>query len=311
MRDVYIVGVSQAPITRDTSVRGRYLAASVVQEALAHHQRPVVRVSLGPLAPRASARKRSHECEVSVDRARTDVGGAAFVLRINRPLAMVGNPGRFVLPAELPIVLPVLGVQQVANAALAATAALMCGATLTSVTESLAEVEPIARRMNVVRAERPLVIDDTTGNPESLRAVFATISDLRRKTLRVLFGVRGMRGPEINRRLADTLGRLLRAESRRSQIELVITASRDAADDRNRPQAQEVQAFLDALIRRGIRYEFEPELASAIERVARAAEPEDLVLLLGAQGMNEAARLLVHALESQQLSYTSSSALRS
>lgn len=35
MRDVYIVGVSQTPITRDTAVRGRYLAASVVREALA------------------------------------------------------------------------------------------------------------------------------------------------------------------------------------------------------------------------------------------------------------------------------------
>jgi len=35
VRDVYIVGVSQTPITRDTAVRGRYLAASVVREALA------------------------------------------------------------------------------------------------------------------------------------------------------------------------------------------------------------------------------------------------------------------------------------
>ncbi|HEX6995368.1 MAG TPA: beta-ketoacyl synthase N-terminal-like domain-containing protein [Gammaproteobacteria bacterium] len=35
MRDVYIIGVSQAPITREAAVRGRYLAASVVREALA------------------------------------------------------------------------------------------------------------------------------------------------------------------------------------------------------------------------------------------------------------------------------------
>src|SRR5690606_15069636 len=34
VRDVYIVGVSQAPVTRDTSIRGRYVAASVVREAL-------------------------------------------------------------------------------------------------------------------------------------------------------------------------------------------------------------------------------------------------------------------------------------
>jgi acetyl-CoA C-acetyltransferase len=35
VRDVYIVGVDQAPITRDTSARGRYVAATVVQQALA------------------------------------------------------------------------------------------------------------------------------------------------------------------------------------------------------------------------------------------------------------------------------------
>jgi acetyl-CoA C-acetyltransferase len=34
VREVHIVGVSQAPITRDTSARGRYLAASVVAAAL-------------------------------------------------------------------------------------------------------------------------------------------------------------------------------------------------------------------------------------------------------------------------------------
>ena len=275
------------------------LLERMVHDAIARENRPVVRVSLGSLSPRASARLRSNECDVTVDRARTDVGGAAFVLRINRPLPMVGCPDRSVMPTEIPIVLPVLGVQQVANAALAATAALMCGATTRGITESLAEVEPIARRMHVVRAERPLVIDDTTGNPESLRAVFATVSDLPRGCLRVLFGVRGMRGTEINRRLADTLGRLLLVESRRTPVDLVVTASRDLADERNRPQAQEVEALLDALIRRGIRYEFEPELREATAHLARVTQPDDLVLLLGAQGMNDAAKLLADALELQ------------
>lgn len=35
MREVHIVGVSQAPITRDSTVRGRHLAASVVRDAIA------------------------------------------------------------------------------------------------------------------------------------------------------------------------------------------------------------------------------------------------------------------------------------
>lgn len=35
MRDVHIIGVSQTPVTRGTSERGRYLAASVVRQALA------------------------------------------------------------------------------------------------------------------------------------------------------------------------------------------------------------------------------------------------------------------------------------
>ena len=80
------------------------------------------------------------------------------------------------MPAgAVPLVLPVLGIHQVANAALAAVVALLAGGTPTGVTESVAEQAPIRRRMEVVRHSSPIVLDDTVGNPRALEAVFESI----------------------------------------------------------------------------------------------------------------------------------------
>jgi len=267
----------------------------MVRAATADVARPVVGVSLRATAAATSAE--DVVATVGVEALRTDAGGSSFSLRLRRPiprLAVVG--GGTVPPCVVPIVLPVLGVQHVANAALAAAAALVAGATPEGVTEALAEMEPMRRRMEVVRAAAPLVVDDTAGNPETLRAVFATVSELPRATLRVAFGIRGTRGPEINKRLAVTLGALLAECAETGAVQLVVTASADVADERNRVQPAEREAVLDALAAAGVPHAFEPRLADAARRVVGAAGRGDLVLLLGAQGMDRAAEMVRHAL---------------
>jgi hypothetical protein len=85
--------------------------------------------------------------------------------------------------------------------------------------------------MEVIRPARPLVIDDTVGNPRSLEAVFETIRHVPHTgRLRVLFGIRGMRGPEINMRLAAALAQCIAPH----RAHLVVTSSEDVANGRNR-----------------------------------------------------------------------------
>lgn len=261
----------------DAHVR-RLLAESDV--ARAH---PIVGVSPGGSA----------DADVAVAGLRSDAAGSVFALEVRRALPRAD--GTVLEPGAVPLVLPVLGVHQVANAALAAVVALLAGGVPSGVTESVAEQAPIRRRMEVVRAAAPIVLDDTVGNPRSLEAVFATIRAIPHGTLRIVFGVRGSRGAAINRRLAATLARGVRATA--GAVRLVVTASEDVAGARDRVRQEEREAVLAVLRSEGIAFEYQPALRAAVAEMLDGSGERDLVLLLGAQGMDGAAALVRETLE--------------
>ena len=255
---------------------------SLVAEAGVAGRRPVVSVSAAG----------DSEAAVAVSGLRSDAAGSAFALVIRTPLPRVG--GGVVPPGAVPLVLPVLGVHQVANAALAAVVALLAGGTPTGVTESAAEQAPIRRRMEVVRYASPTVVDDTVGNPRALEAVFESIRAIPHEKLRIAFGIRGSRGAGINRRLAVTLARSLRAVGR--PVRLVVTASEEAAGPRDRVRPEERDAVLEVLREEGLAFSYEATLTEAVRRTLEGRSDGDLVLLLGAQGMDRAAEIAREAL---------------
>ncbi|HEX6106054.1 MAG TPA: Mur ligase family protein, partial [Gemmatimonadales bacterium] len=221
---------------------------------------------------------------------RTDAAGSAFALEITRVLPRLD--GGTVEPQLLPMVLTVFGLQQVANAALAAAAALVAGALPLHVTEAVAELPPIRRRMEVVRHAAPAVLDDTAGNPRTLRAVFESIRAIPHRGLRIAFGIRGSRGRLINTQLARTLAALVTANADGRAVRVVVTASEDTAGPRDRVSDEERASVEQALCEAGVAYRFEPTLAAAVRAALDGWAPDDLVLLLGAQGMDQAARLV-------------------
>jgi UDP-N-acetylmuramoyl-L-alanyl-D-glutamate--2,6-diaminopimelate ligase len=200
-----------------------------------------------------------------------------------------------VAPVRLPIHLPLLGSQQLGNAALAATAALAVGASAESVAQGLASAPPIRRRMQIVRERAPMIVDDTVGNPRSMRAVFETVRLLPPAPLRVVYALRGMRGPVIN---ANNVRALL-AELPNDAL-LVVTESDEAAGPRDRVRAEEREAAGAVLRESGRAMHYEPRLEDAIRRVLDGAGEGDLVLLLGAQGMDKGAELATARLGVEQ-----------
>jgi UDP-N-acetylmuramoyl-L-alanyl-D-glutamate--2,6-diaminopimelate ligase len=223
--------------------------------------------------------------DVAVSGLRSDAAGSVFALEVRRPLPRLD--GGEIGPGAIPMVLPVLGVHQVANAALAAVVVLLAGGSPAGVTEAAAELAPMRRRMEVVRQTSPTILDDTVGNPRAMDAVFATIRAIPHRSLRVAFGVRGSRGAAINRRLAAALAGALRATSR--PVQLVVTSSEDAAGARDRVRDDERDVVLAALREEGVEFSYQPTVAAAVRRVLEGCGDGDLVLLLGAQGMDGAA----------------------
>ncbi|HET7239679.1 MAG TPA: Mur ligase family protein [Gemmatimonadales bacterium] len=259
--------------TDDARVRARAVLA------LKRRQRPVIGVSSDG----------AKDASVRVTGLRSDATGSAFALEIGAVLPRLD--GGCVERGSLPLVLPVFGRHQVANAALAATAALVAGASPEAITEAVAEQAPIPRRMEIVRTDAPVVLDDTVGNPRTLAAVFDSIAVIPHRRLRIVFGIRGSRGAEINGRLGTALAALVTGRARDMPVRLVVTASIDTAGPRDRVGGSEGEALLAPLRAGAVAFEYEPTLAAAVRRAVDGSGAGDLVLLLGAQGMNQAAEL--------------------
>ncbi|HJU66073.1 MAG TPA: Mur ligase family protein [Gemmatimonadaceae bacterium] len=248
----------------------------LVRDALTARDTPVVGVSLHG-RPNAT---------VLVEGLETSATGSRFNLRVTEALPQLG--GGALPPMTLPLFLPLLGRTNVANAALASTAALVAGASPDAVRTALAATRPMHRRMQIVFANGPIVLDDTVGNPISVRAVFEVASRLPHDRLRVVYGIRGSRGEAINQRNATELAEGIRS----TDGELLVTSSEDAANEANRVTPEERDVVLETLRAAGVSVEYEPSLERAVRWALESSAAADLVLLLGAQGMDQAGNVV-------------------
>jgi UDP-N-acetylmuramoyl-L-alanyl-D-glutamate--2,6-diaminopimelate ligase len=227
---------------------------------------------------------------VVVRRDELTLAGTRATLAVRHPLPR--SDGTCIEPVSIPLELRALGRPNIMNATLAATAALILGAPADTVRTALAAVEPPRRRLEVV-AREPTVIDDTVGHPDSITAVFELAARIPHRELRAVFCVRGHRGPAINRRTAEALA----IWARRVRVHaLHVTSATEAVDERNAVTAAERQAFVDVLARAGLHYVHHDRLDAAVQAALADVAPDDVVLLLGAQGMDGGAALARAAL---------------
>jgi UDP-N-acetylmuramoyl-L-alanyl-D-glutamate--2,6-diaminopimelate ligase len=224
---------------------------------------------------------------VRVVRGATSSAGSELLLQIRQPLPRLG--GGAVEPGELPLRIRLLGRANINNAALAATAALCLGADTDSVRAALGAIEPPRRRMQIIHDRGFTVLDDTVGHPDSVSAVIEVAEQLPHRRLHIVFAIRGQRGETVNRQTAEALA--IWAQ-RVGPSTLVVTHATDAADERNRVAPGERDAFVEPLRDNGIEFREFERLHDAIDLALQRVQDGDLLLLLGAQGMDAGAEML-------------------
>lgn len=182
-----------------------------------------------------------------------------------------------------------LGRAHVRNVGLALTYALAAGVKPSVARDVVASLTPLRRRMERYEVDGRVVLDDTAGHPDSLEAAFEAAAVLPHARLWVAYAIRGNRGDDINRRNATTLARLtaLHGASR-----VFLTAAADVVGPHDRATADEIDAARQTFLERGGRADWHDALGDAMNELAARATAGDLILLLGAQGMNEGKRLL-------------------
>lgn len=238
--------------------------------------RDVAQISCG-MTPSADVHIR--DTAIETDRVR-------MLLVVQNPLRSIA--GDEIPPVEIPIEIPLLGRMNIRNAALAAAAALCCGATPDDVRTGLASIQPPPRRLQVTRLGGFQLLDDTATHPESLSVAFEVIETIPHRRLHLITAIRGGRGTELNRRYGETLG----IWARRNRIStLIATDSEEIVEEADRVRSAERYAFIDALRAAGVEAEHVMRLDTAVQSALDAVSEGDLLVLLGAQGMHAGAAL--------------------
>lgn len=231
--------------------------------------------------------------DIRADITRMTPYGSSFILMICKPLTMLNgetlSPGRFIMNIPIP------GRHNIENALLAATAALLHNVTPSAIARSLENFRGVERRMDVFHLAGLTVVDDTALNPGSIQALFDTLSGFSCRRLVVINAIRGRRGTAINAANAATLASL----QHRLPFRLLVTDSSDTVGFADKVTPEERLAFLKTLTSLNTDYAYTSNLATAIETVLKQTGAGDLVVLMGAQGMDAGRQLLQAAIHTQ------------
>ena len=141
--------------------------------------------------------------------------------------------------------------------------------------------------------DKPLIIDDFAHNPDGIRnTINETIKLLEdNQKLHVVCAIRGSRGVEINRLNVEALVDVLMDD-----INLFLSSSNDVVNDLNYVTCEEREVFFNVLDENNRDYTHFDNLIDCLSHVYDLASENDIILLIGAQGMDPAESLLKNIL---------------
>ena len=137
--------------------------------------------------------------------------------------------------------------------------------------------------------DEPLIYDDFAHNPEGIKATISETHKLLQENqkLYVVCAIRGSRGVEINQLNVEAL-----VESLDDDMILYLSSSNDVVNDLNFVHDEEKDVFFNTLNKNNINYVHFDNLKDCLSEVYEKADINDIILLIGAQGMDPAESLL-------------------
>ena len=184
--------------------------------------------------------------------------------------------------------LPFTGNHFIQNILSAIGACISLGLQMDTITKGVKSYKALNRRFAKLNDE-PLIYDDFAHNPDGIKATISETLKLldENQKLYVVCAIRGSRGVEINQLNVEAL-----VESMNDNIELFLSPSNDVVNDLNFVEAEEREVFFNTLDENGVEYTHFDNLADCLKEVYGKAGKKDIILLLGAQGMDPAESLL-------------------
>ena len=184
--------------------------------------------------------------------------------------------------------LPFTGYHFIQNILSAIGAAISLGLDMDVIKKGLKSYKALNRRFAILN-ELPLIVDDFAHNPDGIKAtIFETKKLLKdNQKLFVVCAIRGSRGIEINQLNVEAI-----VESMDENIELILSSSNDVVNELNLVTPEERDVFFNTLNENNIDFIHYDTLKECLSETYGKADKNDIILLIGAQGMDPAESLL-------------------
>lgn len=180
--------------------------------------------------------------------------------------------------------LPFSGYHFIQNILLAIATCISLDLDITNIVKGLKSYKSLDRRFSKLN-NNPLIIDDFAHNPEGIIATINETSKItpKNRILYIVCSIRGSRGLEINEINAKAL-----VNSFKENMKVVLSSSSDVVDNLNHVEEFEKNIFFQTLDDNNIEYTHFDKLYDALKYSYSSASKEDVILLIGAQGMDPA-----------------------
>lgn len=154
--------------------------------------------------------------------------------------------------------------------------------------EGVKSYKALNRRFSKLN-DKPLIIDDFAHNPDGIKATISETLKLLKNNQKLFIAcaIRGSRGLDINKLNVEAL-----KDSYNKNINLVLSSSVDVVDSLNFVEDEEREIFFNVLNENNIDFIHFDKLFDTLKYVLENASKDDIILLIGAQGMDPAESIL-------------------
>ena len=167
-------------------------------------------------------------------------------------------------------------------------ACISLGLSMDDIIEGVKSYKALNRRFAKLNDE-PLIFDDFAHNPDGIKATISETIKLlpENQILYVVCSIRGSRGVEINKLNVEAI-----VESMDYNIKLILSSSNDVVNSLNFVEDDEREVFFDTLNRNDVEFIHYDNLEDCLRETYEKADKKDIILLIGAQGMDPAESIL-------------------
>lgn len=212
-------------------------------------------------------------------------GRAKFTVNINENFT---GFNKTIKKQSFPIELSVPGYHSVYNGMAAIAVGLIFGIDIEVIQQALYSFKGVERRFEFIFEKDFKIIDDHFANSGNIDVTLGTLEFMDFKELKMVYAIRGGRGPVVNRENAETI---LKWAPKIGITNIIATYSRSHVDEKDIVTDEEIGVFVETMANSGINIELYEELPDAIALALSRAKEGDLILLAGCQGMDFGAKI--------------------